>query len=102
VLVSFQTKNYPTITFFGDVAVSFLQLMGMSGVVPGAILARDVPDVLARLKSQLTIEERESTASEEHRTDREPRVRLATRAFPLIELLSSAADNGNDVIWDEA
>ena len=100
-LVSFETRGYPTITFFGDIAVVLLRLMGMTGNVPGAIVADDVPGVLSRLKAQLAVEEPSAARTQAQENDKqdEPRVDLSTRAYPLVELLSAAAANGDDVMW---
>jgi len=50
VLVTFTCKAYADITMFGDVALGMLRMMGHSEMVPGAILAEDVPAALDRLK----------------------------------------------------
>lgn len=104
-LVTFKTKAYPNITMFGDVAVRLLQLMGHSGTVPSAIVAADVPAALERLKAAIADEKTRAAASAPPPAgpdddEREPPVSLATRALPLIELLESAAEHGNDVMWD--
>jgi hypothetical protein len=98
-LVRFDSKA-GTFTTFGDVAVQLLRLMGQTGNVPGAILARDIPAAVERLKSGVG-------AHREPPSDRaddaeEPRVNLSQRAFPLIELLERAAKSGADVIWEQA
>ncbi|HSF46992.1 MAG TPA: DUF1840 domain-containing protein, partial [Burkholderiales bacterium] len=49
-LVQFQTPAYATITMFGGVAKTLLKMMGMTGDIPGAINAEDVPGALERLK----------------------------------------------------
>jgi hypothetical protein len=109
VLVTFRTKAHANITMFGDVAVALLRLAGMSGTVPTAILARDIPDVLSKLESSLA--ERRAlpetpdvsagggardTASDD--PDAQPAVPLGNRAFPLIELLRAANEAGADVL----
>jgi hypothetical protein len=101
-LVTFSCDAYADITMFGDVAVQLLKLMGHSGTVPGAILAEDVPDALARLKSAIELEKAASApehAKEEE--DGERTVGLHHRAIPLIELLSAAAEAKSNVMWDK-
>jgi hypothetical protein len=114
-LVRFETKAYPSITMFGDVAVKLLKLMGMSGDVPGAIKGKHVGDALRRLRSGIAGAESEADRGTDRGTDRgdenatsddtseaeRARVALKVRAFPLMELLSIAADQGNDVLWTE-
>ena len=38
---------------FGDVAATLLKMAGHSGTMPGALLAREIPSALARLKQAL-------------------------------------------------
>lgn len=96
-LVRFDSKA-GTLTTFGDVAVKLLRMMGQSGSIPGAILARDIPAAVQRLRQALgqSGEEEAQTAT----GDDEDRVSLRNRAFPLIELLERAARTDADVIWD--
>jgi hypothetical protein len=91
-----------TITMFGDVAVQLLHMMGHSGTVPSALLARDIPAAIAKLKAALgTVPEAPSGPADEDGRDREPKVSLRQRAHPLIELLERAASRGADVLWDK-
>jgi hypothetical protein len=108
-LVTFRTKAHADITMFGDVAVALLKLAGMSGTVPTAILAPDIPDVLSKLESSL--EERRALPETSDVSagggprdaatddpDAQPAVPLGNRAFPLIELLRAANQAGTDVM----
>jgi Domain of unknown function (DUF1840) len=100
-LVTFRSDAWGNITMFGDVAVTLLKMMGHSGTVPSALLARDIPAALARLKQQLAshaMEEDAGTPSDDGE-DAEKPVGLALRAHPLIEMLSAAAEQEADVMW---
>ena len=96
-LVTFSTKAYADITLFGDVALQLIHLMGHSGSVPGAILAEDVPAALDQLRAALAAGPAETQGKD---SDEEPKVSLNHRALPLIELLSAAAAQGCNVMWD--
>lgn len=100
-LVTFRSNAWGNITMFGDVAVTLLKMMGHSGTVPSALLARDVPAALARLKEQLAshASEKDSATPPSDDADAEQPVGLALRAYPLIEMLSAAADQEADVMW---
>jgi hypothetical protein len=111
-LVTFKTKRYSNITMFGDVAVRLLQLMGHSGTVPGAISAADVPAALARLRAGLADHGKEVVgqkrdadddrdADEDDDDRKAPKIDLAHRAVPLLELLESAIANEADVMWSD-
>ena len=96
-LIRFDSKA-GTITMFGDVAVKLLRMMGQSGSIPGAILAQDIPPALERLRQAASGES--APAAEKKSEDEEPKVGMRQRAFPLIELLEHAAQQGADVVWD--
>jgi hypothetical protein len=97
-LVTFKTKGYADITMFGDVALAMLKMMGRSAMVPGAILAADVPVALSRLAAAIAAEK--SPSANETKDQDEPGVSLAHRALPLINLLAAAAKENRGVMWD--
>lgn len=99
-LVTFRT-DVGDITMFGDVALTMLKMMGHSATVPGAILAADVPMALSRLKAALDAENA-SPAVEDENEEEEPVVSMADRGIPLINLLSAAAKEGSNVMWDKS
>lgn len=96
-LVTFTTKAYADITMFGDIALSFLKMMGHSGTVPSAILAADVATALAQLKS--AVDAKTNVMPLQNNQDDEPRVSLHNRALPLIALLAAAQKQEVDVTW---
>ena len=100
-LVTFRTNAWGNITMFGDVAVALLKMMGHSGTVPSALLARDVPAAMARLRERLAAGEFEELDKPSARNDDEdqPPVGLRTRAQPLLEMLAAAAEQDCDVLW---
>jgi hypothetical protein len=105
-LVTFHSKAWSSITMFGDVAVTLLKMAGHSGTVPSALLAGDIPSALARLKQELAAAGPEEESKQRVRpgaeeADTPPPVGLRLRAYPLIQLLSAAAQQGCDVMWEE-
>lgn len=102
-LITFHTPAYPKITMFGEVAIRFLKMMGQSGKVPGAIAAEDVPAALERLRAGVrarAAEEPGAQPTDQGDDAAEPPVGIATRAFPLIELLEAAAAQEREVMWE--
>lgn len=114
-IVTFKTRAYPDITMFGDVAVSLLKLMGLTGSVPGALSAEDVEPALERLRRALDsgaadamtssdsaagARDRAAPESPEDDDDEEPAVSLGKRAFPLLELLTAAHEQRCHVMWE--
>ena len=87
---------------FGDVAEHLLKMMGQSGVLPGALLAPDVPAALERLKrASATAAEPVAPARKDKADKEEPKVSLRQRAFPLIELLGRCVEKKCDVLWEQ-
>lgn len=103
-LVTFHTKAWSSITMFGDVAVALLKMAGHSGTVPSALRAEDLPATITRLQRALAAIPDEKTSpdrpSDGNDQDAPPPVSLRVRAYPLIELLSAAAQQECDVIWE--
>ena len=88
-------------TMFGDVAVQLLKMLGHSGTVPSALLAKDIPQALARLEAALAGAPA-ATGEASDEDGETPKVSLRQRAYPLIELLARAAQADCDVLWDKA
>ena len=90
---------------FGDVAVTLLKMAGHSGTVPSALIAGDISSALARLELGLAAagpeEENKQYAPPGKDADGPQPVGLRLRAYPLIQLLSAAAGQGCDVMWEE-
>ena len=83
---------------FGDVAVPLLKAMGMSGDLPGAILASDIPKALQRLQKGAPASASDPHAAKVEAED-DPQISLHKRAVPLIDLLERSARQGSDVSW---
>jgi hypothetical protein len=111
-LVKFSTRHGQLI-MQGEPAVALIRLGGHSGTVPSAVLARDVPAFLDRLRGGLEAHGDEMSPAPESPPDRaqaeidgdEPRerpVRLRTRAVPLLEMLDTAVERESDLMWERA
>ena len=103
-LVTFSCDSHVNITMFGDVAVHFLKMMGLNERVPGRLRAESVTDALDGLKRGVAEEQAIADAVESEGDaddDNGEEVSVSTRALPLIDLLTSAAEHGDDVMWEE-
>ncbi len=86
------------------IAIHLLKLMGHSGTVPSAILPADIPAALTRLKAHIAASppaQADASAGDDDNLSK-IQVSLRQRAFPLIELLTRAADRGHQVMWQNA
>ena len=112
-LVRFHSKASGSVTMFGDIAAELLRFMGMSGMVPGALLAGDVPEALRRLRQAVESPEgeripqpprskSETRRKENEEDDEVAKINLRTRAYPLLQLLETAATEDCAVVWEDA
>ena len=98
-LVTFRTEAHAGITMFGDIAGLLLKKMGLSGTIPSAILAEDIPAVLDRLNNAINADIDAETGN---KAWGDQSVSLQSRALPLIELLKAASEQHCNVMWEEA
>lgn len=96
-LVTFFCDAYENITYLGDVAKELLRFMQQSGTIPGAILAKDVPEALTLLQKEL--DKRDVSPEKPHGNGSE--ISMTKRAFPLVNLLKAAIKDNCDVMWKE-
>jgi hypothetical protein len=107
-LVTFKTKAHADITMFGNIAIELLKLAGMTGTVPTAILADDVPGRLDALERALGAHRAafgdsapgtsDAKGASDPHDEGAQQVSLRTRALPLLELLRAAVANHTDVV----
>ena len=99
-LVRFYSRASADITYFGEVAVRLLKMMGLSGEVPSALRPEDIPEALARLEASLS-RLNESAAPPLAEGEEAPPVALSLRAMPLIKLLQASQQANVHVMWDK-
>lgn len=85
----------------GDIGKKLLIIMGQSGIVPGAIVADDIPQALSML--ELGIKDYKQTIPHSTKQDdeeKEPEISLDLRAYPLIGMLKAAMKHHCHVMWE--
>lgn len=102
-LVIFTSNAHSDIMMFADIAEKLIEMMGHSGAIPGAIAAKDIPEVLKRLEKAIAFHEKESSDDHQDDEDENPEIKvsLASRAFPLINMLEDAAREKEPVMWHQ-
>jgi hypothetical protein len=102
-LVRFSSTETESITMFGDIAVRLIKMLGASGDIPGAISAKDIPNAIRQLKTNLQMQEPVvNGGAATNEGDREPPIGLDTRAHPLIDILQRSAAADAPVMWEKA
>lgn len=109
-LITFSSDVSPDVVLFGEVATLFLHAMGESDKPPGILRGDNIRLATERLQNWLGSipaertaddagEDGETTATDEEKRERQNRIGLKKRAFPLLELLDIAYKRQSDVIW---
>jgi len=96
-MIIFQTKHHADITMFDNVALKLIRLMGHSETVPGAFTEEEVGQALNNLKQAIATPTAQSGDSWD-----DDSVSLAHRAKPLLDLLETAKQNQEHVIWEKS
>ena len=94
----------------GEAAVALLHAMGHTGTVPGAILAAELPEALARLVRaiEITGDSNPTPApppadpDDEDESKREPVITLRQRSLPLQDMVRTAIARDSDLMWERA
>ena len=100
-LVKFESEA-GSVTMFGDVALTLLKMMGHSGTVPSALLAKDIPAALQKVQSALALAPAGAPPDRNDDDGAQANVSLQQRAYPLIEMMQRAAQRGSDITWSGA
>lgn len=98
-LITFKTKSYANITMLGEAGSKMLEFMDFGAKVPGAIAKHDLPEALDNLTKALA-KLPDEVEQPDPNSDEPVAVSLKARAFPLIQLLQSAIDDENNVMWE--
>ncbi|CAA6825301.1 MAG: Unknown protein [uncultured Thiotrichaceae bacterium] len=101
-LVKFTSKSAASVSMFEKDAVRLMKLMGHSGTIPSAVRDKDVAEKLATLESALQGDLTDLVDDSAQSEDDEPPIPIDRRAYPLIELLRTAAATKENVSWDYA
>jgi len=97
-LVTFKSRAHSEFTMFAEIAEDLLKMMGHSGTIPSALAAKDVSEALKSLKKALEFEP-DAAVEETSHDDEEPETSMSGRAFPLVEMLTAAVEEGSTVMW---
>jgi uncharacterized protein DUF1840 len=98
-LVTFKSGAHSEFSMFAEIAEDLLKMMGHSGTIPSALSAKDVPEALKSLKKAIETEPGSSVDEVSDNEDEEPDVSLSGRAYPLVEMLTAAVEDGSTVMW---
>lgn len=110
-LITFKSKAYPNVLMIQEHAMRILDLLHKDperGVITAAEAAKAVPlleqEIEESRKHQATDEVEQDVkahAGDGEDAEHEPAevVTFSTRAYPLLEMLRAARDQGSDILW---
>ena len=108
-LITFSSKAHNDVTMFGDIAQSFIKMMGYTTEIPGAITAEDVNSALVNLEKNLAVaaaadqqqiaQDKQQAVDIDDEDEKESEIKITVRAIPLIELLKAAISAKSYVMW---
>jgi len=124
-MITFSTKNWHKLTYLQAQGEQMLQLMGCmpydlktgrgaaAAKAEGIVQSDAVPAAMARLQQHsqqdLQMTAQPATADQANMAGhampalaQEPLISLATRTFPLLELLQAASKAGQPVLWQHS
>lgn len=96
-MIIFKTKDYPEVSYFDQVALSLINLMGHSESVPGALKDEEIERAFNNLSKGVSAPSAQSGDNWD-----EDSVSVAHRAGPLLDLLQAAMQNNEYVIWEKS
>ncbi|MEA3404578.1 MAG: DUF1840 domain-containing protein [Pseudomonadota bacterium] len=96
-MIVFQTKHHADITMFDNVALKLIKQMGHTETVPGAFMEDEIEQAINNLKQAIAQPSAQSGDSWD-----DDSVSLSHRAKPLIDLLETAMQNQEHVIWEKS
>jgi hypothetical protein len=103
-LITFKSKAAGDVPMYAEHAKILLAVVGKSlepeAAPRGIITAAEAPAALAKLKAAAEAARRtDQDSARDDEPGRPIAVGLAQRAFPLIEMLDRAVQDGRDVVW---
>ncbi len=103
-IYEFKCRATGNVVMAQPVAERLLAIIGKSPGPTGIILPEQMPAAIAALEAAVAAERAQQAAASDEEDDenesrRAPAVTLAQRAWPMIDMLRSAADAKREVTW---
>ena len=95
--VIFKTATSQRVIMLDRDAEMMLKTISTSGNIPGALYPEAIPAALEALEARIKLESNDEDLAQTEDSDQ---VGIHTRAFPLIELMQSAIEKNETLMWD--
>lgn len=96
----FRSASDADLIMMGPVGDQMLRIVGKEPSTQGIIEAGALPAAIQALEAAVAADRRQHGKDGEAEEDaKEPRVGLAQRAWPFLEMMKRAAAGKNDIVW---
>ena len=95
----FRSRSDADLIMMGPVGDRLLHIVGKEPAPSGIIEAAALPAAIAAIEAAVAADRRERGGDEAAEDAKEPRIGLAQRAWPLLEMMKRALADKNDIVW---
>ena len=96
----FRSRSDADLIMMGPIGDRLLHIIGKEPAAKGIIEAAALPAAIAAVEAAVAADRREHVGDDESPEDaKEPRIGLAQRAWPLLEMMKRALADKNDIVW---
>ena len=96
----FRSRSDADLIMMGPVGDRLLHIVGKAPAPSAKMVAAALPAAIAASGGGVAADRRERIGGDEAAEDaKEPRIGLAQRAWPLLEMMKRALTDKNDIVW---
>ena len=96
----FRSRSDADLIMMGPIGDRLLHIIGKEPAPRGIIEAPALPAAIAAIEAAIALDRRQHVGDDESAEDaKEPRIGLAQRAWPLLEMMKRALADKNDIVW---
>jgi hypothetical protein len=96
----FRSRSDADLIMMGPIGDRLLHIVGKEPAPQGIIEAAAMPAAIAAIEAAVAADRREHVDDDEAAENaKEPRIGLAQRAWPLLEMMKRALADKNDIVW---
>jgi hypothetical protein len=96
----FRSRSAADLIMMEPVGDRLLRIIGREPAPRGIIEAAALPEAIAAIEAAVEADRREGGGDDDAEPDpKEPRIGLAQRAWPLLDMMKRAQADKNDIVW---
>ena len=96
----FRSRSAADLIMMEPIGDRLLRIIGKEPAARGIIEAAALPAAIAAIEAAVEADRREGGVDDDAEPDtKEPRIGLAQRAWPLLDMMKRAQADKNDIVW---